>query len=44
MRGWPSTVDQYTAMMDGGGGLPVRFTNKGDLAAVLYNFYKMTAR
>jgi len=22
----------------------VRFTNKGDLAAVLYNFYKMTAR
>ena len=44
MRGWPSTVDQYTAMMDGGGGLPVRFTNKGDLAAVLYHFYKMTAR
>ena len=41
MRRWPSTVRQYAAMMDDDA---VRFTNKGDLAAVLYNFYKMTAR
>jgi hypothetical protein len=41
MRRWPSTVGQYAAMMDGDA---VRFTNKGDLTAVLYNFYKMTAR
>eukprot|EP00966_Prymnesium_polylepis_P234168 5416361-Prymnesium_polylepis.1 len=40
MRRWPSTVGQYAAMMDGDA---VRFTNKGDLTAVLYNFYKMTA-
>ena len=45
-RRWPSNVDEYAAMMenDDDGSPPVRFTNKGDVAAVLYNFFKMTSR
>ena len=41
-RRWPSTVDEYAAMMDENAPRPVRFTNKGDDAVVLYNFFKMT--
>ena len=43
-RGWPSTVDEYAAMMDEDAKRPVRFTSKGDRSVVLYNFYKMTDR
>jgi hypothetical protein len=44
MRKWANDVHEYAAMMDDGAEPPVRFTNKGDIAAVLYNFYKMTGR
>ena len=44
MRKWPKDVHEYEAMMDDEAEPPVRFTNKGDIAAVLYNFYKMTGR
>ena len=44
MREWPNNVHEYAAMMDEDAEQPVRFTNKGDMAAVLYNFYKMTVR
>lgn len=42
IRKWPKDVHEYAAMMEEGAEPPVRFTNKGDIAAVLYNFYKMT--
>ena len=41
-RQWPNTVDEYASMMDESAARPVRFTNKGDDAVVLYNFFKMT--
>ena len=41
-RNWPNTVDDYAAMMDENAVRRVHFTNKGDAAAVLYNFFKMT--
>ena len=41
-RAWPKTVDDYAAMMDENAVRPVRFTNKGDASAVLYDFFKMT--
>ena len=44
IRTWPQDVHEYAAMMEEGAEPPVRFTNKGDIAAVLYNFYKMTGR
>ena len=44
MRTWPNDLHEYAVMMDDGAKQPVRFTNKGDIAAVLYNFYKMTER
>ena len=35
-------VDDYAAMMDDRAERPVRFTNKGDDAVVLFNFFKMS--
>ena len=43
-REWPSTVEAYDEMMSENAKVPVHFTNRGDKAAVLYNFFKMTHR
>ena len=44
VRAWPHDVENYARMMEKGAPEPVHFTKKGDVAAVLYNFYRMTNR
>eukprot|EP00966_Prymnesium_polylepis_P151537 3501588-Prymnesium_polylepis.1 len=43
LRTWPKTVKEYAAQMNNETNEPpVAFTNKGDVAVVLFNYSKMT--
>ena len=40
-RRWPTTVSEYTAMMDPAAPNPVLFTRKGDREVVAFIFYRV---